>query len=97
MLSALKKVREERRRAAAEGEPAAAAEAGLAAVAEAGSMAAAEAEPAAEVRSPPLIERVEDVFFVTTSDGNSISDAQTLELLEDAIKRALDTELQSTS
>jgi predicted nicotinamide N-methyase len=63
MLSALKKVREERRRAAAEGEPAAAAEAGLAAVAEAGSMAAAEAEPAAEVRSPPLIERVEDVFI----------------------------------
>ena len=44
-----------------------------------------------------LGERVEDVFFVTTSDGNSISDAQTLELLEDAIKRALDTELQSTS
>ena len=42
-----------------------------------------------------LGERVEDVFFVTTSDGNSISDSQALIRLEDAIKQALDTELQS--
>ena len=42
-----------------------------------------------------LGERVEDVFFVTTSDGTSISDKQALARLEQAIKQSLDTELQS--
>jgi [protein-PII] uridylyltransferase len=42
-----------------------------------------------------LGERVEDVFFVTTSDGNSINDAHKLNLLEDAVKQSLDAELQS--
>lgn len=42
-----------------------------------------------------LGERVEDVFFVTSTDGNSIGDENALNRLEDAIKRALDTELPS--
>ena len=42
-----------------------------------------------------LGERVEDVFFVTTSDGTSISYKQALARLEQAIKQSLDTELQS--
>ena len=42
-----------------------------------------------------LFERVEDFFFVTSTDGNSIGDENALNRLEDAIKRALDAELPS--
>ncbi len=41
-----------------------------------------------------LGERVEDVFFITSRDGKSITDPQRLSQLETAIKRSLDTGLQ---
>lgn len=41
-----------------------------------------------------LGERVEDVFFITSHDGKSITDPQRLNQLETAIKRSLDTGLQ---